>query len=380
MRQWPKVALRELLKPVERREVVFPDQAYRLLGVRWYGHGLFVKEEKPGIDVRAPYLYRVETGDFVYSRLFAWKGSFANATEDEGGCYVSNEFPCFHPTDRIDPSFLLWYFRREDTWNEALGLSSGATPTSRNRLNETRFLNMAVPLPSLDEQRAVVARLDAVAEKARQVGARLDDIETDAERLLAIRFREAIEGADWRTMAEVAPLVRREIKINPEESYTELGIRSFYKGCFHRRTLSGAEYTWQSLFRVKTGDLIFSNIMAWEQAIAIAGEKDNDCVGNHRMLTCTTVPDIAVSGFLWYYFTTADGFAKILAASPGTAARNKTLKADALMAIQVPVPKLAQQQAFDKLQAKIAVIKARHTETRQTLKALLPSMLEKIFN
>ena len=213
MSKWPRVVLGDLLNPVERRESVVPDQKYRLLWVRWYGHGLFIKKEKTGLDVRAPYLYRIETGDFIYSRLFALKGSFAIATDNENGCYVSNEFPCFHATNNIDPSFLLWYFRRESVWNEALGLSSGATPTSRNRLSESRFLNIKIPLPSIDEQRAIVARLDAVADKARQVEAKLDETEADAERLLAITFREAIEGAEWRAMAEVAPLIRREIQI-----------------------------------------------------------------------------------------------------------------------------------------------------------------------
>jgi len=50
------------------------------------------------------------------------------------------------------------------------------------------------------------------------------------------------------------------------------------------------------------------------------------------------------------------------------------------MSLQVPVPKLAKQQAFDNLQTKLAEMKAKHTETRQALKALLPSMLEQIFS
>lgn len=179
---------------------------------------------------------------------------------------------------------------------------------------------------------------------------------------------------------EVAPIVKREVKINPDTTYTEIGVRSFYKGTFHRRTMSGAEYTWQDLYWVEHGDLIFSNIMAWEQGIAVAGDKDHRCVANHRMLTCTANPDISTSGFLWYYFTTPEGFSKISAASPGTPARNKTLKANVLMSLQVPIPKLAKQQAFDNLQTKLAVMKAKHTETRQYLKALLPSMLEQIFH
>jgi type I restriction enzyme S subunit len=74
---------------------------------------------------------------------------------------VSNEFPCFStmPT-RLDPCFLFWYFRQEHVWSEVLGLSEGATPTSRNRLKEAEFLAMEIPLPSLAEQRRIVSRIE----------------------------------------------------------------------------------------------------------------------------------------------------------------------------------------------------------------------------
>jgi len=181
-------------------------------------------------------------------------------------------------------------------------------------------------------------------------------------------------------MAEVAPLVRRNVVIDPEKSYTELGVRSFYKGAFHRRTVPGSDFSWQDLYRVQSGDLMFSNIMAWEKAIAIARPEDDGCVGNHRMLTCEANADIAVPGFLWYYFTTDEGFAKVYAASPGTAARNRTMTAPSLMAIDVPVPPLAVQRAFVRLQADIASLKAKHAAIREANAALIPATLERIFS
>jgi type I restriction enzyme, S subunit len=48
-------------------------------------------------------------------------------------------------------------------WDEALGLSTGGTPTSRNRLKEDKFLGLKVPLPPLPEQRRIVARIEALA-------------------------------------------------------------------------------------------------------------------------------------------------------------------------------------------------------------------------
>ena len=83
---WPLVPLADLLRRVRRREIVKPDKTYDILGAHWYAGGLYVKHSKPGSQIRAKYVYRVEHDDFVYNRLFAWKGSFAIATKENGGC------------------------------------------------------------------------------------------------------------------------------------------------------------------------------------------------------------------------------------------------------------------------------------------------------
>lgn len=379
--KWRNVRLEELLRPVERPESVDPSRLYHLLGVRWYGGGLFKKEIKMGQEIQAQRLFRVHVGDFVYNRLFAWKGSFAVADEEADGCYVSNEFPCFIVNEKqADVRFLRWWFHQESAWTRALGLSQGATPTSRNRLKEEYFLAMEIPLPPLTEQQAIVARLDAIASKVHQVNTNLDSIEASAEQLLAIKFQKCIEGAPFRVIEDVAPLIRRKILIDLDASYTELGVRSFFKGTFQRRTVTGSEFTWQEIYRVKQGDLIFSNIMAWEQAIALAKVQDDGCIGNHRMLTCEVNENIAIPDFLWYYFTTPEGFAKIYAASPGTAARNRTMTSSALMRIEVPVPSLEYQRTFADLHSRITALKAHHASIRDSSQAIIPATLERLFS
>lgn len=161
--RWPMVRLAELLTPVSRPEPVDPEKTYRLLGTHWYVGGLYVKDVKTGAQVQAKTLYRVEEGDFVYNRLFAWKGSFALTEKEHHGCYVSNEFPCFTIRwNRLDGRYLLKYFSRPSVWEEALGLSTGGTPTSRNRLKEDKLLGMRIPLPPLEEQQRVVALVSKV--------------------------------------------------------------------------------------------------------------------------------------------------------------------------------------------------------------------------
>src|SRR5439155_26362317 len=170
--RWAFVRLGEILKPVSRPEPVNPEATYALLGARWYATGLYTKEILSGSQIRAEKLYRVEEGDFVYNRLFAWKGSFAIASKENHGCFVSNEFPCFRiDSERADGRFLSRYFSRSSTWDEALGLSAGGTPTSRNRLKEEKLLAITIPLPPLAEQRRVVARVEEPAAQIHEARA-----------------------------------------------------------------------------------------------------------------------------------------------------------------------------------------------------------------
>ena len=165
-----RVPLGAVLTPVSRPVSIDPAKTYPLLGAHWYAKGLYVKDTKVGAEIRAERLYRVEQGDFVYNRLFAWKGSFAVASESDHGCFVSNEFPCFAvEKSRLDVRYLQLIFSRESAWNEALDLSTGGTPTSRNRLKEDKFLAMRIPLPSLPEQRRIVAEIEALSANIEEV-------------------------------------------------------------------------------------------------------------------------------------------------------------------------------------------------------------------
>src|SRR5690349_1484543 len=192
------VPLGDVVTSVSRPESVDPEKTYRILGAHWYAGGLYTKGTLTGAEIQASRVYRVEEGDFVYNRLFAWKGSFAVATAANAGCYVSNEFPCFvvNP-DKADANFLWRYFSRVSAWEEALGLSTGGTPTSRNRLKEEKFLAMEIPLPPLIEQRRIVARIEELASKINEARGLRQKAEEETERLVSRATSKLVDEAGW---------------------------------------------------------------------------------------------------------------------------------------------------------------------------------------
>ena len=375
---WPVVALGEVAKRVQRSETPEPGTPYRQIGVRLWGQGAYQRETVDGSETKYPVFYRVQKDDIIVNKIWARNGSVAVVTADLDGSFGSSEFPTYE-ADRavLLPGWFAWFTRTPELWAQCDNLSRGTS--GQNRLRPERFLDVRLPLPPLEEQHRIVAKLDKVA---RSVGERIRVIETaerDAQAMLLNAFQRIIAGAQYRPMSEVAPLVRRLVDIEPDEPYTEIGIKSFYNGIFHRRTMSGAEYSWQKLFWIKEGDLIFSNLMAWEKAIAVASSEDAGCVGNHRMLMCEVNRTLATPTFLLAYFRTEEGFMQVTGHSPGSIARNKTLSSKKLPTIKVPVPPLDRQRWFDRLQRQVQQVEALRESAGEDVEGLLPAMLDGVF-
>lgn len=160
-----RLPLGRLVKPVSRPVTVEPDVEYRLVGCRWYSEGLFERERKAGRDVAASRLYSIHTGDLVYNRLFAWKGSFGLVPDHLDGGTVSAEFPSFLiDSARILPEYLLTVTTSREFLDQVDLRSSGSTPTSRNRLKEGDFLQIEVTVPPIEVQITAVAAMARISQ------------------------------------------------------------------------------------------------------------------------------------------------------------------------------------------------------------------------
>jgi len=377
---WKRTKIGDFVAPVERWEAVVPTERYGLLGMRSNIRGPFLRETKAGNEISATSLNKVQTGDFIYSRLFAWQGSFGLIPGTLAGSFVSNEFPIFS-TDcaTVDPRFLVYWFGLSSTQSRVERDCYGSTPGTRNRFKEEFFYQLEIPLPSLDEQQAIASRLDEVHAKLGEREAELAAVEREANAMLFNAFQEITDGVEYLPLYEVAPLVRRPVEVALDGEYPELGVRSFGKGTFHKPTLTGADVGNKRLFEIHQGDLLFNIVFAWEGAIAVPGTEDHGRVGSHRFLTCVPKPDRALAEFLRFYLLSPEGLQKVGEASPGGAGRNRTLGIKKAENIHVPVPDINVQKRFVQLCAQVEQVRAIRASTAKDAEALIPAMLHEIF-
>lgn len=270
----------------------------------------------------------------------------------------------------------LYYFLQAKKDQLLVPLMQGTANVS---LKPQQIAGVKISLPSFEEQNRIVARIESAKALIEEISGLREAIQDDGKALLHSAFQNIIRNAEYRQLSEVAPIVRRPVNIVEDKEYIEFGVRSFHKGTFFKCVSSGLDIAHKKMFHVEPRDLVFSNIMAWEGAIAVAGEGDDGRIGVHRFIMCVPVEGVATSNFLDFYFQTQEGFQKIVEASPATIARNRTLSIKKLEKIEVPVPKYEMQNWFDSLKKKVSLIQSAQSEDQIELKALFPAYMAKAF-
>ncbi|CAG0964314.1 Type-1 restriction enzyme EcoKI specificity protein [Methanosarcinales archaeon] len=389
---FPMVALGELLMPVSRPESVDAEKEYRILGAHWYAEGLYIKHIKLGSEIQANKVYRIEKGDFVYNRLFAWKGSFAVATNENHGCYVSNEFPCFKvDSDRADSKYLWLYFSRAKIWEEALGLSTGGTPTSRNRLKEEKFLAMQISLPPLAEQRRIVAHIEELAAKIEEARGLRKMAGEETEALISLTTSAKCYGNGQTMCAFGDVLLEAKNGIYKPPEYWGFGIP-----CVRMYNIEGPAMNTNRLqmldvtpaeieiYSCKAGDLIFNRVNSAELVgkTGLITENYPKCTFESKNMRLRIDLKKVISEYAAKILNskeTREYYRQALKQQCGMA----TLNQGHVHSIPFPLPPLPEQRRIiaylDELQAKVDALRRLHGETGAELDALLPAILDRAF-
>ena len=377
-KNWPSVKLKDVLTGANRWEKTVPGVPYRQVGVRLWGEGAYERETVDGATTKYNQLNRVEIGDVIVNKIWARNGSVSVIDALTDGCYCSNEFPLYCPDRKqIESRWLFWMTKTRWFWASCDKQSFGTS--GKNRIRPEKFLEIEIPLPPLSEQRRLVSRLDDLIGKARYIQIQHQESSIEIDSLLLSVFDRITQKTNKHSMGEIAPLVRRPVEVDFTSEYWELGVRSFGKGTFHKPALSGSDVGTKRIYWIEPGDLVLSNVFAWEGAIAVAKPEDTGRVGSHRFISRVAQSGVTLPEFLCFYLLTTEGIEKIRAASPGGAGRNRTLGLSKLDDITVPIPVFEKQQHFVQLMRSCAKARTLQTDIDTDLTALVPSLLDKAF-
>ncbi len=190
---WQTVSIGEVAKPIERPEVPLAGTTYRQIGVRLWGQGAYERESIDGSQTRYSTLSRVESGDIIVNKIWARNGSVAIVSDKLSGCFGSGEFPTFAPDrKRLEPRWFHWMTKTKWLWQACDEKSQGTS--GKNRIRPEKFLEIEIPLPSLDEQHYIVERIEALAARIAKAQSLREEAKTEVEYYKASILNSAFVG------------------------------------------------------------------------------------------------------------------------------------------------------------------------------------------
>jgi type I restriction enzyme S subunit len=376
------------MEQVSRMETLDPDVEYKLLGVRLEGNGAFLRETKRGGAISAKSLCRVMHGDFIYSRLFAWRGAFSIIPLGLDKCYVSNEFPVFRTTSEdIDLRYIQWWFKNPNVWSVVEKDCVGSTPLSRNRFKEDFFLNLQIPLPSKEEQVSISGWLESIQSRCLAACSHIDQVLADSISMLAnMAERSDLSESDkiddgWEEMALGDILSSQEDwhVVVAGENYPNAGILNRGRGMFPKGPINGSESSATQLNKIRAGQFIYSRLFAFEGSYTIVPpELDGRYVSN-EFPTFSCKLDRVLPEFLAAAFRSPIRWAALAEDSVGLGMRRQRIQPHAILAHRMWIPPMNYQMNVRQIWQRVNGMIRACDKIRDDANALLSSALAQVF-
>ena len=319
-------------------------------------------------------------GDYIFDERLVlvgedgakWDAGDRTAFIVEGKYWVNNHAHVLRcKTGVLVDSWLANYLTMSDLNKHVSGLT---VP----KLNQGSLVSILIPVPPLEEQKRIVALLDAATARVTELTACYEQARTHANNLFTSALRDALEGnPDWpvKTLGEVCEVIAGQ---SPEgKFYNQDGKGTpFYQGKkdFTDRFL-GSPTTWttEATKMARPGDILMS-VRAPVGPVNLCPIEA--CIG--RGLAAIRPSSKSDTDFIYYYL---ESIQSEIAGTEGAvfASINKSQIAN----LRCPVPPLEEQKRIvarlDSMKAKTSEMVAAYDAKLTAAKNLRQSILEAAF-
>lgn len=380
----------------QRKELITIDdmQVYKRCRVQLHAQGIVLRDLVPGTEVKTKQQQVCRAGEFLVAEIDAKVGGFGIVPMDLDGAIVSSHYFLFEIDEsKLDRRFLDFYTRTPAFRDQVKAQGS----TNYAAIRPSDVLGYQIPLPPLDEQRRIVARIEELAGKIEQARGLRQEVLGEADAIIqAARHQQIDEIAEtyWvplhRHIASIengkSPACESRPALNEEWGVLKVGAVSF--GYFNARENKALPLSIrpEPSYEVKQGDFLMSraNTSSLAGACAVVQE---------------TRPKLMLSDKIFrFVFKDVGGLNKsyldhvlkspalrdqIIKGATGTSPTMKNISKQKVLNLRIPVPSLERQQhivtILEGMQSKTDALKRMQAETAAELDALLPAVLDRAF-
>jgi type I restriction enzyme S subunit len=390
---FPLVPLGEVLTRSDDIITIDVEKIYREVTVRLWGKGVTQRRVVSGIELKGARRFVAKSGQFIVSRIDARNGAFGLIPDSLDGGIVTTDFPLFKLNpNRVLPAYLNWLSKTKDFVELCRAASEGTT--NRVRLQEDRFFKMNIPLPSLDDQRRIVARIEELAAKIedakglREQAVGECDIILESElETIFLKLLEKTEEVQIGGFADVKGgkrLPRGETLWDEPTPFPYIRVADMQN---HSVSLAGIKYVPPYLhegisrYTISSKDVYVTIAGTIGYPGLIPEELDGaNLTENAAKLVFRNSQDILKEYIV--YALRSPQVQEQFRVKKTTAAQPK-LALHRIASTSLPLPARDEQRRIvaylDGLQSKVDALKRLQEETSKKLDALLPSILDKAF-
>ena len=298
---------------------------------------------------------------------------------------TSQDFLSLSDFDRSDIKFLAYQLYR--LMQENAKVLQG---TSIKGITKTELIEQSISIPNSGQEQHlisnVLSKIDSIItlhqcklEKLKLTKKALFQklFPKNGKHIPEIRFKGFTDAWEQRNLESLFTKYEDKVK-TPNSGYWRLGLRSHCKGTFHTYVDAGNELETAEMNRVQSGNFILNITFAWERALAVTNEEDQDKLVSHRFPQFKPNSDLAID---FFKHTLIDKRFKhhLELSSPGGAGRNKVLKIADMLKYELLVPSIKEQNEISSFLNNVDYIITLYQRKLDRLISIKKALLQQLF-
>ncbi len=376
----------------QRSEFIEIDdfKAYKRCRVQMHAQGIVLRDKVQGNEIKTKKQQVCHAGEFLVAEIDAKVGGFGIVPDDLDDAIVSSHYFLFDLDTAILNRSFLGYFVRTPAFMDQVR-AQGTTNYAAIRPGDV--LSYKVPLPSLEEQQRIVARIEELVAKIEEArGLRWEAVE-EVERLIALVvsncFSVGVENG-WK-VGQLEDYVINDCYGTSEKTTDDgsgtpiLRMGNIQNGHIDIHDLKYLHLSDKERAKLKLipGDILVNRTNSAElvgkcAVFNLEGEYGFASYLIRLRLDLTRVEPRLVAA----YINSPAGRAYMFNERKQMTGQ-ANVNATKLKALPIALPSLAEQydilDYLDNLQSKMGTLKQLQSEISAELDALLPSVLDKAF-
>ncbi|WP_066425691.1 restriction endonuclease subunit S [Anabaena sp. 4-3] len=387
---WDVVNLEQVIK--HRKEFIEIDdfKKYKRCRVKLHAQGIELRDIVQGAEIKTKKQQICKTDDLLVAEIDAKIGGFGIVPTNLDGAIVSSHYFLFEINELLLDIKFLDYFIRTPAFRDQV-TAQGSTNYAAIRPNDV--LGYIIPLPPLEEQRRIVARIEELVGKLEEVRSLRQKALEETEALLPVEstklFSKTLIKGHLSDVLLEKPRNGWSARCDNMPEGTPILSLGAVTGFSYRQTefkRTSEPVSLDAHYWLKPGDLLItrSNTPELVGHAAIYNGSPYPCIYPDLMMRLEIDEFKANKQFVHHWLACKLVRDYIKSKAKGTSPTMKKISQEVVMNIPFPSDLSISEQCrivtyLDELRSKVDAMKGLREEAIKELDALLPSILDKAF-